>query len=192
MPHHPFARLKPRPPVDRNSFAMPGRSPTRGGFTLLELLLVLLVMSLGAAFTVRHYFSQADVTLENAAILLARDLRAAQHRSLLYGEPSLVLFLPDGAGYVVTDKQGNVAHNPMTDERFVRSYPDDGVFDGVRVLAATSGDDRTLEIDKRGMPVEGLEVTLGFEGGERTLILDGKSGALTLVGSSSGWIDLDS
>ncbi|MEQ1891522.1 MAG: prepilin-type N-terminal cleavage/methylation domain-containing protein [Planctomycetota bacterium] len=171
---------------------MPGRSPSRDGFTLLELLAVLLVMSLAAAFTVKHYFAQTDVTLENAAILLARDLRAAQHRSLLLNEPSLVLFLPDGAGYVVTDKQGNVALNPMTDEPFVRSYPDDGVFDGVKVLAAASGDDRTLEIDKRGMPSEGLEVTLGFEGDERVLILEGKSGAITLVGSSSGWVDLDS
>lgn len=171
---------------------MPGRSPSRDGFTLLELLFVLLVMSLAAAFTVKHYFSQADITLENAAILLARDLRAAQHRSLLMNEPSLVLFLADGAGYVVTDKQGNVVENPMTDEPFVRSYPDDGVFDGVRVLAALSGDDRTLEIDRRGMPLESLEVTLGFEGEERRVQLDVTKGAITLVGSSSGWVDLDS
>lgn len=171
---------------------MSARSLTRRGFTLFELLLVLLVMSLGAAFTIRYYFSQSDVTLENAAILLARDVRAAQHRSLLLGEPSLMRFLPDGAGYVVTDKQGNVVLNPMTDERFVRSYPDDGVFDGVEVLSFSAGEDHVLEIDKRGMPVEGLEVTLTFEGDERTLILDGKSGQMTLVGSSSGWIDLDS
>lgn len=171
---------------------MPGRYPARLGFTLLELLVVLVVMALGAAVTIRYYFAQPDVTLENAAILMARDIRAAQHRSLLIGEPSLMLFLPDGAGYVVTDKQGNVTLNPMTDEPFVRSYPDDGVFDGVVVRSASSGDDRTLEIDKRGMPVEDLEVTLVFEGDERTLILDGKSGAITLVGSSSGWIDLDS
>jgi prepilin-type N-terminal cleavage/methylation domain-containing protein len=171
---------------------MPGRSPSRDGFTLLELLVVLLVMSFAAAFTVRHYFAQPDVTLENAAILLARDLRAAQHHSLLMNEPSLVLFLPDGAGYVVTDKPGNVIENPMTGETFVRSYPDDGVFDGVRVVAARSGDDRTLEIDKRGMPLEDLEVTLGFGGEERTVQFEAKSGALTVVGSSSGWIDLDS
>jgi len=171
---------------------MSARSIARRGFTLLELLLILLVMALGAAFTIRHYFAQSDVTLENAAILLARDVRAAQHRSLLLGEPSLMRFLPDGAGYVVTDKQGNVVLNPMTDRPFVRSYPDDGVFDGVLILSASSGDDRTLEIDKRGMPAEGLEVTLAFEDDERTLHLDPKSGQITLVGSSSGWIDLDS
>src|SRR5438046_1307188 len=97
-------------------FRTPVRSP-RAGFTIL-------VLSLCAATTVRWYFSKADVTLENAAILLARDIRAAQHRSIFLGEKSRFLFLPDGAGYVVTDERGMVAHNPQTDEAYLRSYPD--------------------------------------------------------------------
>lgn len=170
---------------------MPGRSPSSRGFTIVELLLVLLVLSLCAATCVRWYFSYSEVTLENAAILLARDLRAAQHRSIFLGEPSRFLFLPDGAGYAVTDSLGALTHNPQTDEPFVRSYPDDGVFVGVRVLAVEAGADKTLDIDRRGMLLEDLSVTLGFGDDRRTVVLDHKRGEISVVGSSSGWADRD-
>jgi prepilin-type N-terminal cleavage/methylation domain-containing protein len=161
------------------------------GFTLVELLLVLLVLSLCAAATVRWYFSNADITLENAAVLLARDLRAAQHRSIFLGEPTRVLFLPDGSGYVVTDARGDLAHNPLTDEPFQRVYSDDGVFDGVHVTSALAGDDRTFEIDGRGRPLEDLSVGLRFGSERRTVELDHEHGGITIVGSTSGWADTE-
>jgi hypothetical protein len=142
-----------------------------------------------AATTVRWYFSHADVTLENAAILLARDLRAAQHRSIFLSETGRFRFLAEGEGYAVTDGVGTIAINPSTDLPFVRVYGADGVFAGVHVVAADAGGDRTLEIDKRGLPLESLSVTLSFEGDERMLLLDHRSGLITIVGSSSGWID---
>jgi prepilin-type N-terminal cleavage/methylation domain-containing protein len=170
---------------------MPGTVPARRGFTALELLVVLLVLSLLAATTVRYYFSRSEVTLENAAILLARDIRAAQHRSIFLGERSHLLFLPDGAGYVVTDAKGALASNPQTGEPFLRSYPDDGVFHGVTVREALSGGDCTLEIDERGGVLEDLTVTLTYEGDDRTVVLARETGVVTIVGSTSGWIDFD-
>lgn len=164
---------------------------SRAGFTILELLLVLVVISLCAATTVRCYFSSSDVTLENAVILLARDLRAAQHRSIFLGEPGHMRFLPDGSGYALTDESGEIAHHPQTDEPFVRVYPEDGVFVGVEVSAARAGDDRTLHIDDRGTALELLEVTLSFEGEQRTLRLDPASNTITILGSTSGWQDVE-
>ena len=168
---------------------MPARPSSRRGFTLLELLLVLVLLSLCAATTVRWYFSHAEVTLENAAILLARDLRAAQHRSIFLGERSRFVFLSDGAGYTVLDSAGEPAHHPQTDEPFLRIYSDDGVFHGVRILEAVAGGDHTLDIDARGMPLEDLAVTLAYRDEKRTLLLDRKSTEITLVGSTSGWVD---
>ena len=163
----------------------------RRGFTILELLLFLFVLSLLAAITVRYYFSRAEVTLENAAILLARDLRAAQHRSIFLAEPSHVVFLPEGDGYVVTDALGALAKNPQTDQIFERLYPRDGVFKGVVVLEAAAGDDRTLVIDLRGLPTEELQVTLGYQDERRKILMD-RTGRLAIEGSTSGWVDDDS
>lgn len=170
---------------------MPGSSPSQRGFTLFELLIVLLLLSLCAATTVRWYFSHADVTLENAAILLARDVRAAQHRSIFLGEPSRFVFLSDGAGYTVMDASGAPTRNPQTDELFLRVYSDDGVFVGVSVVEADAGGDRTLEIDGRGLALEDLSVTLAYHDERRTILLDKQSSEITIVGSTSGWVDLD-
>lgn len=172
---------------------MPDPSPhgREAGLSLVGLLLVLLVLSLGAATTVRWYFSNAEVTLENAAVLLAQDLRAAQHRSIFLGEPTHFVFLPAGEGYVVTDEQGELAQNPLTSEPFLRMYPEDGVFIGVTVVSAQAGDDRTLVIDGRGRSLEDLSVGLAFGEERRTVRLERESGAITIQGSTSGWVDLE-
>jgi type II secretory pathway pseudopilin PulG len=171
---------------------MPGRSPRERGFTILALLVVLVMLSLVAATSVRWYFSREEVTLESAAVLLAKDVRAAQHRSIFLGRPGRLHFLADGSGYVLLDERGEPAQNPQTGEPFVRIYPDDGVFIGVRVLSAAAGADRTLEIDSRGLATEELRVALGFLGAERRLCYDPRTGRITIEGSSSGWRDLDS
>lgn len=163
----------------------------RRGFSIFELLLVLLVLSLLAATTIRYYFSRADVTLENAAILLARDLRAAQHRSVFLEELSLFTFNAAGDGYSVTDERGVPAKNPQTGQAFERLYPDDGVFHGVAIVAAVAGTDRTLVIDAHGMPDENLEVTLVYHEERRTVLMERGTGHITIGGSTSGWTDLD-
>jgi type II secretory pathway pseudopilin PulG len=168
---------------------MPRRNRATGGFTLLVLLAVLAVLSLCAATTVHWYFARADVTLEKAAVLLANDLRAAQHRSLFLAEPTRLEFAADGTGYRATDGRGETALNPHTEEPFRREYPRDGVFAGVVVLAADAGGDRTLEIDARGRPLEDLEVTLEFDGDRRVLRLAREGGGITILGSTSGWKD---
>lgn len=168
------------------------RSPSpRGGFTIIHLLVVLTVLSFLAAFTIRTYFSNAEVTLENAAILLAKDVRAAQHRSIFLNETSLFAFLEDGEGYRVSDGRGNLAINPVTDEPFQRRYPEDGVFHGVRIVAVQAGPDGVLRIDNHGTPQSALRVTLEYHGDHRTVVLDPTRGELSIEGSTSGWKDLE-
>jgi hypothetical protein len=180
--------LKKADAVVRNPSPMPGPSP-RHGLTILTLLVVLLALSLVAATSIRWYFSDADVTLQNAAVLLARDVRAAQHRAIFLGEPGRLSFLPGGAGYVLLDRSGASVRDPHTDEPFLRVYSDDGVFLGVHVLEAVAGTDAVLEIDSHGNPVEDLRVTLGFGDARRTLLLDHRTGVITIEGSTSDWSD---
>jgi len=181
--------LKNRADGTEKAQAMPGRSCSRRAFSLFELLIVLLILSLCAATTIRWYFSNADITLENAATLLAHDLRAAEHRSIFLGEPGRMVFLPDGSGYTLTDELGILARHPQTDLPFMRIYSEDGVFTGVEIAAARAGEDRTLVIDDRGRATEDLSVTLRFEGHERSVHLDHASGRISIEGSTSDWVD---
>ncbi len=161
----------------------------RRAFTVFELLLVIFVISLFAAVTIPAFFERAEVSLENASILLAQDLRAAQNRSAYLGEESIFQFLPQGDGYWVSNRAGDLVENPATLESFERSYSADGVFHGVRIEAVDAGADHVLTVDAHGCPVENARITLTFAEDSRTVVVEKGTGRVTILGSTSGWID---
>jgi prepilin-type N-terminal cleavage/methylation domain-containing protein len=161
----------------------------RKGFTILELLVSVVVVSTIAATTIPAFFDQPGVTLENASVLLARDLRAAQNRSAYMAESERFVFRRDGDGYVVTDRKGSVILNPRTHGPFSRRYSSDGVFRGVEVANVRAGRDWTLIIDDRGRPVESATITLRYQNDTRIILVEKGSGDVTIVGSTSGWND---
>ena len=161
----------------------------RHGFTIIELLLLLTVFAFLAAASVRAYFLQPEVTLENAATLLAHDLRAAQNRSAYLGVPCRFAFFEDGDGYEVTDENGEVVRNPRTQNAFERRYSYDGVFDGVYIESVDAGGDRALVYDARGEPIGRLTVELAFGPDRRLVWVEPRSGRVVIEGSTSHWVD---
>jgi len=147
------------------------------------------LVSIAAAIAIPAYFSRSEVTLEQAAILLARDLRSVQNRAAYLGELSIVHFHEDGDGYRVTNGAGALILNPATGQQFDRRYSADGVFRGVCVLDVRFGDDDTLTYDERGIPQEEGQLTLGFDGDTRILHVHRRTGIVEIIGSSSGWHD---
>ena len=168
---------------------MIGKRGARGGFTILELMLALALISVVAAVAIPAYFGRGHVTLENATILLARDLRAAQNRCAYLGVRADVEFFVDGDGYRVVGPKGEPIRNPRNDGTFVRRYSSDAVFEGVVIVHTSVGPDNKLSYDERGFAREAAAITLVFGGDTRTLRVDEKSGAITIVGSTSGWRD---
>ncbi len=162
----------------------------RGGFTLLELLLVLLLISFVAAAVIPAYFSRSDVTLENAAVLLAKDLRAAQNRSAFMGEATVVEFLPDGDGYRVLTKEGRPVDNPRNELPFERRYSIDGVFRGVVIREVHLEHGRRLEYDDRGEPKQAGRIVLTFGNDTRVITVNPPYGHIAVLGTSSGFVDL--
>jgi len=161
----------------------------RGGFTLLELLIALIAISVIAAVAIPAYFSRSDVTLENAAVLLARDLRAAQNRSAYLGEETRVQFLPDGDGYLVMNQLGKPIDNPRNELPFERRYSVDAVFRGVVIQAFHHAGD-AIVFDEHGEPDGPATITLTFGDDERTIRMSPPYGSIEILGSTSGWVDL--
>lgn len=161
----------------------------KSGFTLLELLISLVVISVIAALAIPSYFGRSEVTLENAAVLLARDLRAAQNRSAYMGETTRVVFFEDGDGYHVLDTFGKPTENPRNELPFERRYSIDAVFRGVRIASVELDGETALIFDERGEPTGPARITLEFDGDERTILLSPPYGEISILGSTSGWVD---
>jgi Tfp pilus assembly protein FimT len=159
----------------------PARSPLESGFTLTDLVVALALVTCTAALAIPAFFNRSEVTLEAAALLLAKDLRAAQNRAAYLGYEIEVEFDEDGGGYSMTEDRQDAT--PFV----ARRYGFDAVFRGVRILEVLQqGELVYLPV---GFPREGAMITLTYEGDERVVMVDGGSGLLRIVGSSSGFVD---
>jgi Tfp pilus assembly protein FimT len=136
------------------------------GFTILELLLALLAITLVATCSIWAYFSRAEVTLVHAAGLLVEDLRLAQARAACLHIPVEVVFHADTNGYHVAgpDSDG------LPTEHHPRDYPSDAVFEGVHIVSKVLPDRGRLEFDAHGRLARDAAITLGFRGETRTIL----------------------
>lgn len=146
------------------------------GFTILELLIALVLVSLTATAAISAFFSRTEVTLDNAARLLAEDLRSAQSRATVLRCDVVFQFGADGGGYESYDNDPRArtrAHGP---ERTIRNFDRDAVFEGVRVSDVQIGGADHLLFQSDGSVAVGGQVTLAYHGATRTVIIEpGKS-----------------
>lgn len=110
------------------------------GFTLIELIVVMLVMAVLAAY-VGTRWSFGDATVSAQAEQLARDLRHTQMLAMQQGRT--LRLEATGGGYRVTDG-ASVILDPATQEDFIQAL-DSGV--------SLSGG--PVEFDSMGRPVSG-------------------------------------
>lgn len=109
-------------------------SPGRSGFTIIELIVVIMIVTFTAAVSMWAYFARPEVTLDNAAQLLVRDMRIAQARAALLHAPVTLVFHDAGDGYKVVDGMEDMANPRYVPERIERRYSRDAVFEGVSIL----------------------------------------------------------
>jgi len=159
------------------------------GFSLLGLILWLSGFSVVAAIAVPMFFERGVVTLENGAVLLASNLRAAQNRAAYSGEVLFMRFFDNGDGYEVVDQDSQHIPDPRTGRPFVRQYSIDGVFEGLRIAELGLNDGRTLVFSQTGETSSSLGCLLEFEGETRQLFAERRTGIVTIEGSTSGFLD---
>ncbi len=147
------------------------------GFTILELLFVLLIASLTATAAIPAYFSRSEVTLDNATRLLVDDLRQAQIRAVYRNAAVDVRFESSGDGYSVVDR---CPETPADDEAnlVVRRYSRDAVFEGVRVSMIPDGSAHAIEFESDGTTHLGRHVTLDYRGEARTVLVEAPRGTI--------------
>lgn len=162
-----------------------------GGFTLSELLLSFVALTLVALVAISSFFSQTEVTLHNAARLLADDIRTAQNRAMLLQVPVALRFEEDGDGYATEDLGLGPAHLKELIPPVARRYSEDGVFEGVRVRQMDLGGATQLRFDAQGRAERGATITLGYEGETRSVVIDAGRGIALRPDSTRnrGWLD---
>lgn len=149
----------------------------RRGFTILELCLSLLVITLTATFSIWAYFSRSEVTLAKAAHLLVEDLRMAQMRAVCNRAPVEVVFDRAGGSYHV---RGVDDPSLPTIDR-PRCYALDATFEGVRISDDNLGRPAVITFDTRGLVAHTARITLSYRNDSRTVIVPADESYAVLV-----------
>lgn len=160
----------------------PPQPRTRGGFTIIELIVVIMLVTFTAAVSMWAYFARPEVTLDNAAQLLVRDMRVAQSRAALLHAPVTLVFHDEGDGYRIFDGMEDMAHPRFLPDRIERRYSRDAVFEGVTILPlGLAARGRIVFDGEHADPASG-SITLSYERETRMVEIEPGSGRVMLTG----------
>jgi hypothetical protein len=150
------------------------RRPAQAGISLLAILITLCAVAVAALVAIPAFFSQHDVTLDNACELLVKDLRSAQNRAAFLRTEAVFAF--DTDGWRASDRSGGSLSRTAEPDEIERRFSRDGVFEGVELTRIDFGEDRSLVFDERGLALEAGEVEVSFRGQVRTVRVEESTG----------------
>ena len=165
------------------------RQGARSAFSLLELTIALALITLASVIAIPAFYSQPGVTLDNAAVLLARDLRYAQNAAVMIGQQTLLVIDEDGDGYCVRRASGGYVENPIGGGPLVRKYSADAIFEGIEIPNVDGPEGRIFRFDRHGFCLQRGQMELRYGDRVRILRLKRGSGRITIDGLLTPWTD---
>jgi prepilin-type N-terminal cleavage/methylation domain-containing protein len=124
-----------------------------GGFTLLEVLMVVLIIGIAAGIVVPMMSSAGSMQIRAAVNMVAADLEYAKSMAVSRGQPYSVVFDKTTEKYQVVDQNNNVIAHPVKKGfNFVIDFRNDGRLDQVDILDANFDGKNTVTFDYLGSP----------------------------------------
>lgn len=157
------------------------------GYTIVEMMIVLLIISIAASLVVPKLGEDAGTKLAEAARLLTADLGAAQIDSITHGDaPRIVVFDTDNHTYriaTVADPDTPV-NNPIGNVPYTVTFGSGRArgLDGVTFSALTVGGDDQLGFGIYGQldQAEDAVITLACDGSTITVTVQSSTGDVTI------------
>jgi prepilin-type N-terminal cleavage/methylation domain-containing protein len=127
-----------------------------GGFTLAEILLVVLIIAIAAMIVVPMIGSMDSVQIRSAANMIAADLEYAKSMAISRQKNYSVVF-PSSSYYEVHDHNGVMIKHPVTKLNYKVDFSSDSRLDRVVIDDADfdPGSSNTITFDSLGSPYSG-------------------------------------
>lgn len=175
------------------------RRYARHAFTLLEILIVVVILSIAALVAVPMMSSAADVQVRSAAQRLAADLEYAKSLAVTHQRPYSVVFWPEQEKYEVRRYDGTAASNPLEPGRtltveFPKTHGLQRVVIDQVAFTSASGTQTAITFDYLGTPYSGTGVLPGNEINSGQIVLKDTANqfALTIsVEPMTGYVSID-
>lgn len=126
------------------------------GFTLAELIIVVVIISIAALFAVPMITSAADSQLRSACNMIAADLEYAKSMSISRQQDYSVVFDVASDSYEIRDESGTVIEHPVkVGTNFVVDLPSESRLSAVHIKSVSFDSTSTVTFDYLGSPFNG-------------------------------------
>ena len=129
------------------------------GFTLLELLVVVVIIAIAAGIVVPYAVSTSDLSVISAARMIACDLQYAQNAAITSQKPTTVTFDISGESYTLSNTSGVLIH-PMNKSGYVINFSSQQGFGKLDIVSANFSAASSVTFDEMGSPDNAGTITL--------------------------------
>jgi len=142
----------------------------RGGFTIIEILIVVVILAIAAMTAIPMLSSAGSIQVRSVANMIAADLEYAKSLAITKGQKFSVVFDTSADSYEIVDESGTTILHPVKKDYYVIDLQDEGL-DKADITGAVFGgtDPSRVEFDYLGSPDDGGTVTV--QGGKTTLTI---------------------
>jgi len=128
------------------------------GFTLLEIIIVVVILGIAALIAVPMFSGAADMQVRAAANRIAADLDYAKGLAVTHQQEYSVVFDTGNEAYEIQDQSGTVINHPaQTGSQYVVDFETDDNFSRVNIATVVfnSPMNHTITFDYLGSPFDG-------------------------------------
>jgi len=161
---------------------------SRRAFTIVELIVVMLVLSIVYTLAVPVLSSAGNMKSRSACDMIAADMEYARNMAITHQRRHSVVFDASANSYSVTDSDGTViAHPVKAGTSFLVNLNTEGRLGGVYIAGVDFDSTATVSFDYLGSPYNGSgnplnsgRVTVSGSGESRTVTVEPVTGYLTI------------
>ncbi|MFH1884172.1 MAG: GspH/FimT family pseudopilin [Planctomycetota bacterium] len=161
-----------------------------GGFTLVELLIVIAIIMIAALTAIPMMSSAASVQIRSAANMLAADLEYAKSMAISRAQYFSVVFDKNTESYWIEDQDGIVIPHPVKKGfNYVIDFQNDGRLNKVDIVDADFDATSEVKFDYLGSPYNGGSPPTPLNSGVISLQAGGTTTTVT-VEAVTGFISI--
>ena len=154
---------------------------SHGGFTVVELLIVVVILAIIGLTALPMISSAGSVQIRSAANMISADLEYARSMAISSGQNFSVEFDKNTESYWIEDQAGNVIPHPVKKGfNYIIDFRNDGRLNSVDITNVDFNMTATVLFDCLGSPDNGGTVILQADGNTKTITVEPVTGFISI------------